>query len=413
MTFYDLNVALDRLLSGVAPTQAIETVGVLECEGRILAEAVAVRRNLPPFANSGMDGYAVKVADAGKTVRVTGTIFAGGVPQGEVKPGEAVKIMTGAPTPAGCEAVVMFEQTEKIADDQIKLPEKITANQNIKQAGEELRSGQGLFEAGEKLGAAHGALLASQGIMAVRVYKRLKVAVVSGGDEVVEPWQTPGEYQIYNTNSAALCLSLKSAGFEPLYASLGGDNTEALAARLEAIIESCDAVLTTGGISKGEADFTRAAFEKLGIEIFFHGLNLKPGKPTLAGRIGHKLAVALPGNPLSALANFHLLVLPALFKMQGQAAHAPDFATAENAETFTLKGDRDTALLGRLEGGRFSVCRGGKYGSGMLLPVAESNAFAVFEQNFGPVPSGCPIRVVPIGYAPRPERTEIINRLGH
>lgn len=410
MTFYDLNEALDRLLAGVVPAQAVETVGVLECEGRVLAEAVTVRRNLPPFSNSGMDGYAVKLGDAGKTVRIAGTIFAGGIPEGEVKPGEAIKIMTGAPTPAGCEAVVMFEQTEKVGDDRIKLPEKIAADQNTKAAGEELQAGAVLFKAGEKLGAAHGALLASQGIMAVRVFKRLKVAVVSGGDEVVEPWQTPGAYQIYNTNSAALCLSLKSAGFEPLYASLGGDDTEALAARLEAIIDSCDAVLTTGGISMGEADFTRAAFEKLGIEIFFHGLNLKPGRPTLAGRIGRKLAVALPGNPLSALANFHLLVLPALFKMQGQTAFATDFVTAENTEPFGLKGDRDTALLGRLEGGRFTVCRGGKYGSGMLLPVAESNALAVFERSVHKSEAGQNIKVVPIGFAPAPVRKDVINR---
>ncbi len=409
MTFYDFNDALKRITGGVACVAAEESVGLFELSGRVLAQPVRAVRPLPPFDNSAMDGYAVRCEDGGKTLRIGDTIFAGDVPERPLEAGEVMKVMTGAPVPPGCEAVVPFEAATPQGDG-VQLPEAIKPGNHIKRAGEELSASQQLFKAGEMLDASRVALLASQGIMAAPVYRPLRVAVLSGGDEVTEPWQKPGAYQIYNTNSIALVSALKAAGYEAVYATLSGDDEDSLSRKLERVLAGCDAVLTTGGISVGEADFTRAAFERLGIEIFFHGLNLKPGRPTMAGRIGQKLAVALPGNPLSALVNFHLLVLPALAKMQGRGAIYPDVIPALNQQQFSVKPGRDMALLGRLERGLFTVTRGGQYGSGMLLPLAESNALALFESTIGEIGEGASIRVLSLGGEPVKDWFDPMNR---
>ncbi len=410
MDFFDYGEALKRLVEGSEPIGAEESVGLFSLCGRTLAQPVQAVRHLPPFDNSAMDGYAVRCGDAAQAVRVLDTLFAGDVPDAALSSGgETIKVMTGAPVPEGCEAVVPFEEAT-VKGDQVRLPETIKAGNHIKRAGEELSAGAPIFERGVCLDPSGVALLASQGMMAATVYRPLRVAVLSGGDEVIEPWQQPGAFEIYNTNSIALVSALQAAGYEATYATLSGDDEASLSRKLEEVLHGCDAVLTTGGISVGEADFTRAAFERLGIEIFFHGLNLKPGRPTMAGRIGRKLAVALPGNPLSALVNFHLLVLPALAKMQGRRACYLDVLLAQNLESVRIKTGRDTALLGRLEGGGFRVTRGGKYGSGMLLPLAESNAIALFGAQSGGLEADQPIKVIALQGALSEQWHDPINR---
>lgn len=395
MSYYNLDEALEILLGAVTKIDRVESVSLLEADGRVLAEKLVAIMNLPPFDNSGMDGYAVRLADAGKALSVASTIYAGGVPTSVLQSGSAIKIMTGAPTPDGAEAVVPFEHTTQDGE-LIRLPDQIKANQNIKKEGEELSAGETIFEVGTTLDPAKIALIASQGIMAVRVFERAKITVISGGDEVVEPWQKASRYQIYNTNSIALSTTLKKAGFEASYASIGKDNLEALAMRVKSAIEGSDVVLTTGGISVGEADFTKKALEMLGAKVHFHGLNIKPGKPTLVATIGKKLVVALPGNPLSALANLHLLVLPALFKIQGAQNYYHNLVEAKMGEDLLIKGDRDTAIFGTLSAGRFVSFNGGKYGSGMLSPIAQSNAIVVFGKSKGGASNGELVKVISI-----------------
>ncbi|MDR2904502.1 MAG: molybdopterin molybdotransferase MoeA [Helicobacteraceae bacterium] len=370
--------ALKIMLECVTPIARAELVSLSGALGRILAADVAALRDLPPYDNSAMDGYAVKLTDAGKAVKVAGAIFAGDEPNAEVSEGSAVKIMTGAMIPNGAEAVVMVEDTRILEGGLARLPEKIAADQHIRFAGEEIKEGAALFAKGDRITPAVGALLASQGITETRVFAPLKAAIISSGNEIVEAGVAAKAHQIYNTNAAALSLALKEAGFEPRYFGISPDDPARLAEILSRAFAECDAVLTTGGVSVGEADFTIKAFEAIGAEIFFHGLNFKPGKPTMAGAVLGKPFFALPGNPLSGAANLYLLVLPALAKLQGGKMFYPNFVLARLASDLAVKGDRQNAILGRFKSGEWSAARGGKYGSGMMTPLCEADSFAVF-----------------------------------
>jgi molybdopterin molybdotransferase len=410
MTSYAITEAQLIALRRVKRITACETVALSECGDRILAEAIAASRSLPPFDNAAMDGYAVKCADAGKVVKVTDTIFAGDEPKRAVCEGEAIKIMTGAPTPEGAEAIAMIEHIERVDANTIRLPEKIAPSQHIRRKGEELEAGKTLFTIGDRLTPVRAALLASQGVAQVKVFRRVKVAVISTGDEVVELGGAPNAFQIFNSNATALIHSLRQAGFETIYSGTSRDDPIALAERLKNAFAVADAAITSGGISAGEADFTKRAFESIGSEIYFHGLNFKPGKPTMAGSAFGKPFFALPGNPLSAVVNLRALVLPALRKLQGAKACADDYIYAQNDEAFTLKNDRDTAVLGCVSRGRFTVTRGGKYGSGMLLPLAESDALAIFASSVKTVEKDQIIKVVSLNAAPVADAGDPINR---
>lgn len=410
MTFLSISEALKLLLSKTEILDQRENVALFHCLGRVLSEEIIAKRALPPFDNSAMDGYAARIKDAGKVVKVTDTIFAGDAPKSEVKDGEAIKIMTGAPAPKGAEAVVMIEHITQTGENLIKLPDQIAPDQHIRLMGEELKVGVKLLYKGERLNAIKSALLASQGIMSANVYRRLKIAVISSGDEVVEPWQAASRFQIFNTNATSLILSLEEAGFIARYEGLSKDDPKGLSEKIEKALTQNDALIVTGGISAGEADYTRGAFESLNCEIFFHGLNFKPGKPTMAGKALGKLFFALPGNPLSALANLHMLVLPTLRKMQGDLAIYSDFCIANNKERFEINGDRDTAFLGCFKSGEWQIARGGKYGSGMLLPLAESNSFAIFSKNIGEVKEGESIKIIPLDRFPGSALEDPINR---
>ncbi|MDR2639415.1 MAG: molybdopterin molybdotransferase MoeA [Helicobacteraceae bacterium] len=409
-TSFSISEALALLLSKIEPNAQSESVALFSCAGRALAEDITARRALPPFDNSAMDGYAIKLADAGAIARVTDTVFAGSAPAKAVGKGEAIKIMTGAGVPEGAEAIVMIEHIEIVGENLIKLPSAIAPNQHIRLAGEEFGAGVKLLRAGERLNAVKTALLASQGIMSASVYKRLKIAVISSGDELVEPWQTPAPFQIFNSNAAAIALSLEEAGFETSYEGLGGDDPALLAQMIQKALAANDALVVTGGVSAGDADYSRRVFESLNAEIFFHGLNFKPGKPTMAGRVFGKPFFALPGNPMSALANLYMLALPAFRKLQGDLAVYSDFCVAENAEPFEIKGDRDTAFLGVLKSGRWRITRGGKYGSGMLLPLAKSDSFAIFSKSVREVKAGEAIKVIPLDRFPGVAPDDPINR---
>ncbi|MDR3347805.1 MAG: molybdopterin molybdotransferase MoeA [Helicobacteraceae bacterium] len=396
METLSIESALKLILSKIEAQCQSETISADCALGRVAAEEITARRMLPPFDNSAMDGYAVKVGDSGQKVKVIGTIYAGDAPSDALARGEAIRIMTGAPIPKGTEAVVMREQIVSAGDEAITLPNQITPNQHIRYAGEEVQEGAQLIGRGECVSPIDAALLASQGITKVNVYKRLNVAVIASGDEVVEPWQTPDRYQIFNTNAVAIMQTLAKAGFEARYVGLCGDDPIVLATMIKKALLENDALIITGGVSAGAADHTRRAFETIGAEVFFHGLNFKPGKPTMAGKALDKLFFALPGNPLSAIANLLMLALPSLRKLQGAQKIFNDFCAAKNVRTFAIKGDRDIALLGTLAGGQWQITQGGKYGSGMLLPIARSNSFAIFAPRAGDIEAGIKIKVVPI-----------------
>lgn len=371
-----------------------ETVSLFEGVGKVLAEDIFCVKSLPAFTNSAMDGYGVKVADSGKRVAIKNTVYAGDNPvEVEIFEGEAIKIMTGAPVPACVEAVVPFENGIEPDNNGVTLPQNLKNGLNIRKKGEEADIGECLLCAGTVLSPAAIGLLASQGIFAVTVAAKPKVAVISSGNEIVEPWNTALEYQIYNSNASTLMALCKKYGCEPHYVRLLSDTYEAT---LDAIksLNGYDLILTTGGISMGEADFIGKAFIDSGLSIVFKKIQLKPGKPTMFGYLGDTAVLALPGNPLSAVINFYLFGVVAIAKMQGSKALYPNFVLAKNKTGFDIKNSRANIILGSLKDGEFEVYAHNKYGSGMLKPIVCSNAFIVTGENIQRVEEGEEVKVV-------------------
>jgi molybdopterin molybdotransferase len=387
----------EAVQKGLSLTTAItttENVQILDALGRVLANDVVCQKALPAFDNSAMDGYAVKVSDAGKIVKIEGTIFAGDFPEGvEIRQGTIHKIMTGAMVPPSCDAVVPFEKAEAIDEFTIKLPEKIKNAQHIRRLGEEINTGAVILNKGDLLTPSHLAVLASQGITTVPVFRKLRIGVLSTGSEIKEPWDRAEAYQIYNSNSTALYGCAKELGFDVSYLGAIPDDEEAIRATISGF-HNYDVIITSGGVSVGEADFTAKVFKEEGMTVHFHGMALKPGKHALYGVMGETIIMGLPGNPLASLSVFMLFATPILAKRQGRKAYAHTTAIAKNAEAFSFKGRRANLILGTIKNGEFTVVDGYMYGSGMITPVTKSNAFIITKVGVEALSVGQEVKIV-------------------
>lgn len=313
--------AQERILHDLAPLPEVWTA-LDDALGFGLASDVRATRTQPPWANSAMDGYALRSADVARapaTLRVTAVIHAGDQPTRPVGPGEAVRIMTGAPMPPGADAVVMQERTRPVPGDglgSVEVQEAVTARQNVRDAGEDARAGEVLLPAGTVLGIPELALLAGQGLASVRVPRRPRVAILATGDELCRPDEEPAG-RIVDTNSVALALGVRRAGGIPSVLGIARDRIEDVEALIRQALEH-DVVLTSAGASVGEHDHVRPALARLGVAVDFWRVAIKPGKPLAFGRRGATRVFALPGNPTSSLVTFELFVRPALLRLVGR-----------------------------------------------------------------------------------------------
>lgn len=404
----EFNEALKLVIDKTKQTNKTDSVALFDAVNMVLAEDIYCTKHLPAFTNSAMDGYGVRLADDGQKAKIINSVFAGDDILGvSIKDGEAIKIMTGAPVPPSIEAVVPFENALGVDGDMVSLPANLKKNANIRLKGEEANVGEMLLKKGSVLTPAAIGLLASQGVFVVKVTAKLKVAVLSSGNEIIEPWQSAGEYQIYNSNASTLMALCKQNGCEAHYVRLISDTYEATVETIKSL-KGYDLVLTTGGISMGEADFVGKAFLECGLEIIFHKVHIKPGKPTMYGYLGDTAVLALPGNPLSAVVNFYLFGVPAIAKMSGKNACYPEVITAKNAEEFSIKTSRANVVLGELKHGKFYVYDSNKYGSGMLKPIAFSNAFIITGQSVDRVSESTEVKAVVIGGALSEEFSDIV-----
>ena len=329
-----------------------ETVPIGEVRGRILGEDVVADSDLPPFDRAQMDGYAVRAADVEKTparLRIVGESAAGAGWHHEMNAGEAVRIMTGAPVPQGADSVQQVELTRELnGAGTVEILESVQIGRSIVRQAAEIKSGETVLRAGEEINAQAIATLASFGYARVKVGRQPRVAVMATGSELVSVDQKPARDQIRDSNNYTIEAYAKLAGATVERVPLAGDDTELLKKQMAAALAHCDMLITSGGVSMGVYDFTKTAFRELGAEIFFERVALKPGKPTVFGKIGDKLIFGLPGNPVSVAVTFNLFARAALRVMQGATQNGLPEVTAVLARNVKAATDRESYLPGIL-----------------------------------------------------------------
>ena len=360
--------AIARLLemAEAAPITQHERVRLADAEGRVLATDLVSTLDLPPWSNSAMDGYALRVADwRGEPLPVSQRIFAGQAPE-PLAPGTCARIFTGAPVPEGADCVEMQENAEVLDDQRVRFTESLKPEQNIRPQGQETRIGDTVLAAGTRLGPIELGLVASLGLAEVNVVRQVRVAVLSAGDELIEPGQPLGPGQIYNSNRVLLCSWLKRLQCDVVDAGILPDDLAKTRAALASLHE-VDLILSTGGVSVGEADFLGHALREEG-ELSLWKLAIKPGKPLTFGHFRGVPVIGLPGNPASTLVTFALLARAYLLRRQGVLDVTPLKFAVPAGFVWTRPGNRREYLRGRLEQGRAVPYR--NQSSGVLRSAA-------------------------------------------
>ncbi|MGV8917043.1 MAG: gephyrin-like molybdotransferase Glp [Pseudomonas sp.] len=337
-------------MAEAAPIRERETVLLAAASGRVLADDLVATLDLPPWPNSAMDGYAVCLADwHGEPLTVSQRIFAGQAPE-PLAPGTCARIFTGAPIPVGANCVEMQENAVVGEDQRVRFTEPLVTGQNIRPQGQETTVGDVVLEAGTRMGPIELGLAASLGRAELDVVRRVRVAVLSTGDELIEPGQTLGPGQIYNSNRVVLCNWLERLGCEVVDAGILPDNLEKTRSTL-GNLGYVDLILSTGGVSVGEADFLGHALREEG-ELSLWKLAIKPGKPLTVGHYRNVPVIGLPGNPASTLVTFALLARPYLLRRQGVQDVVPLRFKVPAGFSWSRPGDRREYLRGRLEQGQ-------------------------------------------------------------
>ena len=393
--------ARTRMLAAVEPVGGVEQLGLRDALGRVLADDLAAPFDVPPFPNSAMDGYAVRSADcAGRQqveLRVAGSSFAGSPCDAEVRRGQAVRIMTGALLPDGADAVVMQERVrrdgERIGFDAAG----VEAGLNVRYPGEDLKAGETVLRRGRRLSAADLGLLASLGLGEVRVRRRLRVAFFSTGDELRSVGQPLQRGQIYDSNRYILHGLLTQAGVEPLDMGVIADDRQAVRDAFAQAAAMADAILTSGGVSVGEADFVKETLDEMG-RVDFWKIAIKPGKPLAFGTVDGAVFFGLPGNPVSVMATFYQFARPALMKMAGADAAEPLVVRVRCADTLRKAPGRMEFQRGRLardDNGEWVVHSTGLQGSHVLSSMSRADCFILLPAESSGVEAGEQVEVQP------------------
>lgn len=371
------------ILEATAPL-AGETVPVADAQGRVLVDPVVSERTIPPEDNSAMDGYAVRAADVAAApveLPLVYEVAAGGHAPRRLAAGEAARIFTGAPMPGGADAVVRQEDCER-REATVRIDVAVPVGENVRRAGEDVAAGDVVFEPGARLGPAHLGLLASLGRSQVAVHRRPEVALLSGGDELVEPDGDVSAGRIVSSNSYTLAAACREVGARSRYLGIARDEPADIERRVRAGL-GCDVLVSSAGVSVGDRDHVRAVLESLGCKLEFWGVRMKPGYPFVFGRFVDgrgPLVFGLPGNPVSATVTFEVLVRPALLRMAGRRAlHRPQ-VQAVLGETLTKGVGRLHFVRVRLarDGGRVVARTTGNQSSGVLRSMTGCQGLLVF-----------------------------------
>lgn len=362
-----------------------ETIDLDYSVGRILAKNIKADMNLPPFDRSQMDGFAVKSKDTRKApvkLKVIGESVAGKGFGGKVKAGEAVRIMTGAPVPAGADAVQKVELTVE-NDEFVEIIELAKPQQNINLYASEVAEGAKIFGKGERIIEQMIAALASFGYAQVKAFRKPRVSILSTGSEIVDVAETPGKDQIRNSNSTMLKVFVRQAGGQAEILPRVGDDLKTIESTIKEAAKNCDVLIVSGGVSVGDYDFTKPALRSLGAEIFFEKISLKPGKPTVFAKLNDTLIFGLPGNPVSSAVTFYLFVRPAILQMQRAKDRKLKTGFARVANRLKAAKERDSVLPASIEAdekGQLIIESLRFNGSSNFIAFARANALVFVPQ---------------------------------
>ncbi|EMW0564777.1 bifunctional molybdopterin-guanine dinucleotide biosynthesis adaptor protein MobB/molybdopterin molybdotransferase MoeA [Vibrio parahaemolyticus] len=389
----------EKVLSLVNTVSEIEACKIENAYGRVLAEDIISPVNVPQYTNSAMDGYAIRSDDVDRdSYQVVAEVMAGHAYDEPLEVGQAVKIMTGAPTPLNGDTVVMREQASQEGDKVTFDGANIKAGQNVRQAGEDLAIGSDVFTAGTRLASPEMGMIASLGFGEANVFRKLKVAVFSTGDEVQAPGTEQKANSIYDSNRFTIMGMLEKLGCEILDFGILEDNEQLMIKALENASTQADVVMTSGGVSVGDADYIKLALDKLG-QIDFWRINMRPGRPLAFGQINNKPFFGLPGNPVAVMVSFINFVEPALRKMQGEQGWKPLKVNAIATENLRSRQGRTEFSRGIYElddTGRLTVRTTGKQGSGILRSMSEANCLIEISPAIDTVKAGESVTIIPL-----------------
>ena len=380
--------------------QGTEKVSISEALGRILSEDIIARRNNPPMDNSAMDGYALKAKDIELAtsenpikLEIIEDLAAGYSPKMTIQSGQAVRIMTGAPIPEGADAVIMQEDTER-NENSVQVKDKAEIRENIRDAGEDVREGETVIKKGAKLLPAHIGMMAVVGRSSVLVGRRPSVAILSTGDEIKDLDDSLSGPCIYNSNGYMLAAQVKSAGGIPSYLGIARDNEEDLMEKFNWALQ-CDMVVSSGGVSVGDYDLVKASLKKMGQEMLFWKVAMKPGKPLAFGRIDDVPIFGLPGNPVSSFVSFEQFVRPSIRKMMGASQLSHLLVQAKLTHTVHKKAGRQHFLSAyvKWENGTCTVSPTQEQGSGILKSTVNANGLLIFPLELTEMTKGTEVTV--------------------
>jgi molybdopterin molybdotransferase len=380
--------AMEKMLSAIKPIGETEFIPLSQALNRVLASNISSPLNVPPHNNSAMDGYAFSLASLRetKTLTMVGRSMAGAPFQGACNLGECIRIMTGAKLPNCCDTVEMQENCQ-VNDKSITFLEDREFNDNIRFIGEDIAINQQVFIQGKKLSAIDIGVLASLGVSTIEVFRKITVAVLATGDELKSPGETLSEGDIFESNSYALIAMLTKLNVTVINFGIIGDDEQAIRDAFEQADQQADVVISSGGVSVGDADYTKLVLEQLG-EIGFWKIAMKPGKPFAFGKLPNSYFFGLPGNPVSALVTAHQLAVPALLKLQNAQPKNKPLLKVKTATQLNKRAGRmdfQRAILSTNDQGEMIVTSTGSQGSGILTSMSTANCYIVLPSSQGKV----------------------------
>lgn len=384
-----------ELISNIKTVLKYEILPIENCLSRICASQIIATSFLPKYNNSAMDGYAIIYEEKKEELEIIDTIFAGDNNNTLIEKNTCIKIMTGAKIPENTTAIVPKEDVEELSNNKIKILQNIKEFQHIRYIGEDIKKDEILIEEGEEINFSKITLLASQGISHIKVYQKPKIIVFSSGEELKLHYEKIEDYQIYNSNTPTFIARAKELGCDVRFIGQAKDTIKAIK---ELITNSLDAdlIITSGGVSVGDADFTKEAFKELDFETIFDGIKIKPGKPTVFGKIKNSYILNLPGNPLASALIFELFGKLIIQKLLGSKNIYHNFIFAKMAEDFKTKKGRITVLPGFFDGEYFNISQ--KRSPGMVSTLSTSNSIIVINDDVEKINKNSIIKILPINW---------------